>query len=199
LQAFGESSSPKEQKILWLKLWRILLQRATLWALRGELSREIRAMASDRGKSILQSQNPEDLKKFKWDTLLCELLKYAPVLSRLLLLATKTKRLRLQKAVIGVCATILINHRNSVMNLVQKPASLILYAGHTSKQVCTYHIHMYLYSFAWQPKLWVAKPTNFRGGLMLLVGLGNGFEWWWSYTTDIWRYSIIHLVPLSLR
>ena len=118
-----------------------------------EFSREIRAMASDRAKSILQSQNPDDLKQFKWDTLLCELSKYAPVLSRLLLLATKTKRPRLnQKAVIGVCAAILINHRNSKMNLVQKLASLILYASHTSKQVCTYHMYMYLYSVAWQPK-----------------------------------------------
>ena len=106
-----------------------------------ELSREIRAMASDHVKSILQSQNPDDLKKFKWDTLLCELSKYAPVLSRLLLLATKTKKPRLnQKAVIGICVAILINHRNSKMNLVQKIASMILYAGHTSKQVCTYHI-----------------------------------------------------------
>ena len=76
-----------------------------------ELSREIRAMASDHAKSILQSQNPEDLKQFKWDTLLCELSKYAPVLSRLLLLATKTKRPQLnQKVAIGVCAAILINH-----------------------------------------------------------------------------------------
>ena len=118
-----------------------------------ELSREIRPMASDHAKSILQSQNPDDLKQFKWDTLLCELSKYAPVLSRLLLLTTKTKRPRLnQKAVIGVCAAILINHRNSKMNLVQKLAYLILYAGHTSKQVCTYHMYMYLYSVAWQPK-----------------------------------------------
>ncbi len=101
-----------------------------------ELSREVRAMASDPVKSILQSQNPDDLKQFKWDTLLRELSKCAPVLSRLLLLATKTKRPRLnQKAVIGVCAAILINHRNSKMNLVQKLASLILYAGHASKQV----------------------------------------------------------------
>lgn len=112
-----------------------------------ELSREIRAMASDRAKSILQSQNPDDLKQFKWDTLLCELSKYVPVLSRLLLLATKTRRPRLnQKEVIGVCAAILIIHQNSKMNLIQKLASLILYAGHTSKQVCTYHMYMYLYS-----------------------------------------------------
>ena len=78
----------------------------------GELSREIRAMASDHVKSILQSHNLDDLNKFKWDTLLCELSKYAPVLSRLLLLATKTKKPRLnQKAMIGVCVAILINHR----------------------------------------------------------------------------------------
>ena len=108
-----------------------------------ELSREIRAMASDHAKSILQSQNPHDLKQFKWDTLLCELSKYAPVLSRLLLLATKTKLDH--KAVIRVCAAILINHQNSKMNLIQKLASLILYTSHASKQVCIYtYVHVFL-------------------------------------------------------
>lgn len=38
-----------------------------------ELTREIRAMSSDEARSILQSQDPEDLKKFKWDTLLITL------------------------------------------------------------------------------------------------------------------------------
>lgn len=110
-----------------------------------ELAREIQVMSSDDAKSILQSSNPDDLKEFKWDTLLCELSKYAPVMSRLLLLATKTKRPRLnQKAVIGVCAAILINHRNSKMSLVQKLTSLILYAGHTSKQVIYLHSNLYL-------------------------------------------------------
>lgn len=136
-QASGESSSQKEQKTIAAEALRDSTTKGYVVSIIGsDLLREIRAMASDRANSILQSQNPDNLKQFKWDTLLCELSEYAPVLSRLLLLAAKTKRPRLnQKAVIGVCAAILINHQNSKMNLAQKLTSLILYAGHTSKQV----------------------------------------------------------------
>ncbi len=59
-------------------------------ALGKELAREIRAMASDEVNSILQSQNPEDLKQFSWDMLLNELSTHAPQLKRLLFLAAKT-------------------------------------------------------------------------------------------------------------
>ena len=101
-----------------------------------ELAKEIRAMSSDSVKSVLQSSDPDDLKEFKWETLHSELSLHAPVMSKLLQLATKTRRPRMnQEAVIGACAAIVINHRNPKMNLVQKLTSLILYAGHASKQV----------------------------------------------------------------
>ena len=48
--------------------------------------------------------------------------------------STKTDRDN-QKAIIGMCASILLKHRYSKMSLVQKIVSVILYAGHTSKQV----------------------------------------------------------------
>ena len=94
-------------------------------------------MASDRVSSILQSQNPDHLKEFNWDMLYRELTMFAPLLKSLLFSATKTRVARSNtNAVVGMCAAIMINHRNLKMNLVQKINSLILYAGHASKQVC---------------------------------------------------------------
>lgn len=102
----------------------------------NELAKEVRGMASDSTNSILQSQNPEHLKGFAWEMLLNELSKFAPVLKSLLSSATSTRvHHSSTDAVIGMCAAILIKHRNSRMNLVQKINSLILYAGHSSKQV----------------------------------------------------------------
>lgn len=101
-----------------------------------ELAKEIKVMASDSANSILQSQNPDHLKQFSWDVLLHELSTYVPLLKSLLFSATKTRVARSNTdAVVGMCAAILINHRNSKMSLIQKINSLILYAGHTSKQV----------------------------------------------------------------
>ena len=101
-----------------------------------EMPKEIRGVASDKAESVLQSQDADSLKTFHWDTLLQELSTFAPVLRMLLAAATKTQAPRSNtNAVIGMCAAILLNHQNPRMNLVQKINSLILYAGHSSKQV----------------------------------------------------------------
>ena len=101
-----------------------------------EIGKEIRCMTSDNAKSVLRSQDADILKTFHWDTLLRELSKFTPVLRMLLAAATKTRVPRSNTdAVIGMCAAILLSHQNPTMNLVQKINSLILYAGHSSKQV----------------------------------------------------------------
>ena len=65
-----------------------------------------------------------------------ELHVHAPNLLHLLNSITSTKTDRdNQKAIIGMCASILLKHHYSKMSLVQKIVSVILYAGHTSKQV----------------------------------------------------------------
>lgn len=101
-----------------------------------EVAKEVKRMASDKVRSVLKSQNVDHLKSFHWNMLLQELSKFAPILSSLFTSATKTRVLRPNTdAVIGMCAAILLNHHNPKMNLVQKINSLILYAGHSSKQV----------------------------------------------------------------
>lgn len=116
------------------------------------IRREMGMMASG---SILQSQNIKNIKNFSWDLILEEMKVYAPMLLQLLTGLTTTKSLRLnQKATIGTCAAILMKHRNAKMSLVQKIISMILYAGHASKQVCNcynYHdcnslLHNYIFT-----------------------------------------------------
>ncbi|XP_064384950.1 uncharacterized protein LOC135333864 [Halichondria panicea] len=101
-----------------------------------EIFKEVKCMASDKVNSILQSTNANDLKCFSWNSLLTELTQFAPLMSSVLVSATKTRAPRSNtKAVIGMCAAIILKHRNPRMNIVQKINSLILYAGHSSKQV----------------------------------------------------------------
>ena len=98
-----------------------------------EVRNEIRSMSSE---SFLSSQSNELLKDFQWDRLLAELSCKAPVLLEILHEATKTRVPRSNShLVIGTCAAILLKHRNAKMSLLQKIISLVLYAGHASKQV----------------------------------------------------------------
>ncbi len=97
-------------------------------------------MASNKVESVLRSQSKDDIKSFSWDVLHLELATNAPTLVSILSAATKTRVARPNtKAVISTCAAVLLNHRNPKMSLLQKIISLILYAGHSSKQVCCMH------------------------------------------------------------
>ena len=97
---------------------------------------ELKAMCSMRVHSILRSKTNEALKSFKWDTYIKEIQANAPVLYQILLVSTKTRRPRInQIAVIGICTAILLKFWCGKMNLVHKIIGLILYAGHSGKQV----------------------------------------------------------------
>ena len=101
-----------------------------------EVAKELKNMASTKAESVLQSQDVAQLKLFSWDVLLNELSEVAATLKQILTCATKTRVTRSNtNAVIGICSAILLNHRNPNMNLMQKIISLILHAGHSSKQV----------------------------------------------------------------
>ena len=99
-----------------------------------EVRKEVRSMASE---SFLSSQSKDDLKNFQWDRLHTELSLKAPLLLNILFDVTKTRVPRPNShIVIGICVAILLKHRNPKMSLLQKIISLVLYAGHASKQVC---------------------------------------------------------------
>ena len=99
---------------------------------RSELCR----MCSEKISSCLRKQEEDIYGEFTWEMIHDELKANAPVLLSLLQACTLTRKSREnRKAVIGICVAILLKHRFSKMSLVQRIISLILYAGHSGKQV----------------------------------------------------------------
>ena len=92
----------------------------------------------------------DKLANFSWDDLASELKNRAPVLHTFLTTCVDVKRRRKTSkttyrtsnaAVLGVCASILLRHKNQHMNVLQHIVSLILHRGHAGKQVnvtCAY-------------------------------------------------------------
>jgi hypothetical protein len=97
---------------------------------------EIVSMCSCKVNSVLQNQSNEAIKSFKWSTFIEELKANAPILYEVMLACTKTRQPRGNRpGVIAMCVAILLKHRLSRMSLIHKIIGLILYAGHTEKQV----------------------------------------------------------------
>ncbi len=100
------------------------------------LRMEIKCMCSTKTASILSSRSNDALKYFQWNKLLAELKTHAPLLFTMLMACTKTKIPREnRKAIISVCAALLLKTRDKHMCLLQKIIALILHAGHSGKQV----------------------------------------------------------------
>lgn len=100
------------------------------------LRKEMKKMCSDDVCSVLQNKSSEALCKFSWESLIKELSNNAPILLHILQGCTKTRKPRINReATIGICAAILLRFRYARMSLVQKILSLVLYAGHSAKQV----------------------------------------------------------------
>ena len=125
-------------------------------------------------ESFLSSQSKDDLKEFQWERLHRELSLKAPVLLSILLDATRTRVPRLNLyIVIGTCVAILLKHHNPKASLLQKIVSLVLYAGHASKQVCMkekmmlYHVSCFLQVYERLQKL------NFSMSHSQLLRLGD--------------------------
>ena len=87
-------------------------------------------------QSSLLDQSPDTLKSFTWNAIYDELKKNAPIFLSFLMAATQTKTPRSNRiAVMCVCASVILKYRFKRINLFQKIVSLVLYAGHCSKQV----------------------------------------------------------------
>ena len=105
------------------------------------LRQELKMMCSDSTQSVLRTQSLSDNPTFSWSTIYSELQLHAPLLFNLLSSLTRTRHVRSnQKAVMCVCAAVLLKYRFPQMSLLQKVVSLIMYAGHASKQVNVFNI-----------------------------------------------------------
>ena len=100
---------------------------------------EIKVLCSLSFNSVLRSADVNDLKTFSWKKVLSEAKNCAPTLLQLLESCTRPRIGRSpnpnRKAIIGLCICILCRYRCPSMSLFQKIISLILYAGHSAKQV----------------------------------------------------------------
>ena len=114
----------------------------------ADIQKELTRACARRSKSVLRNPTAESLINFTWEKLLSELDTCAPTFMHILRGIVQVKRRERkpvkrsyrpsEKAVLGVCAAIMLKNRNVHMNLLQCIVSLILYNGHASKQVRTY-------------------------------------------------------------
>ncbi len=96
---------------------------------------EMKMLCSVEVNSVLQ-RDCNAMKEFKWKVFISEIECTAPLMYQILMACTKTKQPRSNRvAAIGMCFAILLKYRYCRMNLVHKIIALLLYAGHSGKQV----------------------------------------------------------------
>lgn len=104
------------------------------------LQREVAALCSDKVKSVLAQKSKESVKNFRGvvSALLDEMKTRAPTLLSLLKWSMKTRKKRPKTdIVIAMVTSIICKHRKQSACQFQRIVSLILYTGHSSKQVIT--------------------------------------------------------------
>ncbi len=113
-----------------------------------DVQKEMKSLCSKKFGSMLRASSAEAVSSFTWDKITNEVSSKAPTLYAVLQGCVDVKKpsisCRGQKwksrhssssTVIGMCAGILLRHRNHHMNLVQRIVALILHSGHCAKQV----------------------------------------------------------------
>ena len=117
---------------------------ACLKVLEKDIQRELSSMVSTkRSPSCLRLRSSDALESFSWEKLCMELQSSAPTFYQVLHGCVNVKRRQRatkthhpsNSAILGVCAALLLRHRNQNMNLLQRIISLILHSGHAAKQV----------------------------------------------------------------
>ncbi len=116
--------------------------------LKKYIQKDMTVLCSKKEESVLRGKS---IHAFSWDILTKELQVKAPTLYAVLKACVDVKRRQKKtskvtkkrsncrtssnNAILGVCAGILLRHRNHHMNLIQRTIAMILNAGHSSKQV----------------------------------------------------------------
>lgn len=134
------------------------IRERVLSILTKDIQKEMTTLCARKTGSILRQSSLQAVTKFSWDVLAEELQRVTPTLYTILKGCVDVKRRQPQKsatskkqksprtsktnrpsntAVLGVCASILLRHKNVHMNTLQRLVSLILHSGHSSKQVST--------------------------------------------------------------
>ena len=175
------------------------IRKYVLKLIEREVHNEVKALCSNDADSILQQSDPEVLKSFKWNTLMSELVKYTPILKGLLESTGIPRRNRPNfDAVVCLCIALLARNRNQRMNLVAKILSLIMYAGHSSKEVS----HLYNKLPLHDPQLFMQTfsrlgrlnlTVSHTSLIRLLDRIGATFD----EKTRMWREELLDLLMSS--
>lgn len=106
------------------------------------IKKEIKTVCSETHDSILKMKTKPALEQFTWKTVWLELQQNAPTLIDLLLglLPASKSNLDSVRPALCMCASILLKLTNGKVNLVQTVISLVLKAGHATKQVRQLHV-----------------------------------------------------------
>lgn len=98
--------------------------------------------------SLLRDPSVAAIKSFSWDAVAADLESHAPTLFRVLqgCVDVKSRSRSTRRAskrpnstiALCVCGSILLRNRNARMNLLQRVVSILLNAGHASKQVLAF-------------------------------------------------------------
>ena len=96
--------------------------------------------------SLLRNSSVEVIKSFSWDAVAADIQMHAPTLSKVFkgcvdiqrrgYCTSKAPHRPNSVIALCVCAAVMLKNRNENMNLFQRLVSLLLNAGHASKQVC---------------------------------------------------------------
>ena len=120
------------------------IRKCVMAILACNIQKEMTLLCSRKTSSMLRASSMDSLSKFSWKALSAELESISPTLYGFLkgCVQVKRKATKAMKsikpadvAVLGVCACILLRHRNTRMNAMQRAISLVLHRGHSSKQV----------------------------------------------------------------
>ncbi len=115
-------------------------------SLRKYIQKEMTVLCSKKENSMLRGRSVESVNRFSWDLLAKELESKAPTLYGVLSICVDVRRRKRKtktskqksSSMLGVCAAIMLRHRNQEMNLLQRIITLIFHSGHASKQVYNY-------------------------------------------------------------
>ena len=109
------------------------------------IRKDMERMCNTKRPSMLRKGTLEAMKSFCWEDFEKELESNSPLFCQVLRECVTRKRRKASKrgrsyavndsTVIGVCAAILLRHRNANMNLVQRIVSALMYSGHAPKMV----------------------------------------------------------------
>lgn len=113
-------------------------QKHVVSAIGRILKNEIKYLCSRRAKSLQRRHDASTLTEFNWDAVVEEASEHAPNLVQILMECTRKSPKQpegVHKCMVGMCLSLLCKHRNPKMTLFQRIVSLVLYSGHSAKQV----------------------------------------------------------------